>query len=165
MKKKTLWAALLCGVFLKKKLNNTWGFAWKVKKWYFQKCKVELYPIPNIHPWHHVRKNLVTLQTSLSGNRYNFTKMNLYTKWLKDIAIQNKRSEKVDFELMKIWLRMEFPTLYSRDKRREFVTSNMVMKNLIDQFAVSREIKKFIKSKMVILVMFLLKNNSLFWIK
>lgn len=124
-----------------KKLNNTWVFAWKVKKWNFQKCKVELYLILNIHPWHHVRKNLVTLPTSLSGNRYIFTKMGLYTKWLKTIAIQNKTSEKVDFELLKIWLRMGFPTLYSRDKRREFVTSNMVMKNLIDQFAVSREIK------------------------
>lgn len=78
----------------KKKLNNTWVFAWKVKKWNFQKCKVELYPILNIHPWHHVRKNLVTLPTSLSGNRYIFTVVDLYTKWLKDIAIQNKRSEK-----------------------------------------------------------------------
>lgn len=65
--------------------------------------------------------------------------MDLYTKWLKDIAIQNKRSEKVDFELLKIWLRMGFPTLYSSDQRREFV--NMAMKNLIDQFAGNREIK------------------------
>lgn len=80
-----------------KKLNNTWVFAWKVKKWNFQKCKVEIYPILNIHPWHHVRKNLVTLPTSLSGNRYNFTKMHLYTKWLKTIAIQNKTLEKCRF--------------------------------------------------------------------
>lgn len=113
-------------------------FAWKVTKWNFQKCKVELYPILIIHPWHHARKNLVTLPTPSSGNRYIFTVMDLYTKWLKAIAIQNKRSQKVAFELLKIWLRMGFPTLYSSDKRREFV--NMVMKNLTDQFARNREI-------------------------
>lgn len=146
-----------------KKLNNTWVFAWKVKKWNFQKCKVELYTILNIHPWHHARKNLVNLPTSSSGNRYIFTVMDLYTKWLKDIAIQNKRSEKVDFEMLKIWLRMGFPTLYSSDQRREFV--NMAMKNLIDQFAGNREIKFLSSPKWAFPSSFFSRTIRYFWIK
>lgn len=146
-----------------KKLNNTLVFAWKVTKWNFQKCKVELYPILNIHPWYHARKNLVTLPRPSSGNRYIFTVMDLYTKWLKDIAIQNKRSEKVDFELLKIWLRMGFPTLYSNDQRREFV--NMAMKNLIDQFAGNREIKFLSSPKWSFSSSFFSRTIRYFWFK
>lgn len=94
--RKNLWVALLCGVFLRK------SFCMKSHEVEFSEMKVELYPILNIHPWHHARKNLVTLPTPSSGNRYIFTVMDLYTKWLKAIAIQNKRSQKVAFELLKI---------------------------------------------------------------
>jgi hypothetical protein len=60
------------------------------------------------------------MSTSSSGNCYIFTLMDYFTKWPEAIVIPNKRAETVAFELLKICMRMGFPTLYSSDQGREY---------------------------------------------
>jgi hypothetical protein len=91
----------------------------------FIKSPEELHPIPVISPWFHVGMDLIKMPVSKSGKNYILTVVDYFSKWPEAVPLPDKSSETVASALLKIFLRMGFPTVFSSDQGREFVNATM----------------------------------------
>eukprot|EP00731_Ephydatia_muelleri_P023038 Em0015g621a len=82
----------------------------------------ELHPVPVQSPWFHLGVNFIgpISPVSSKGNCFILTLSDYFIKWVEAVPLPTKESNGIAEALIRIFLRMGFPTLVTTDQGGEF---------------------------------------------